>query len=66
MVSVIKLDILGLRSDATEDEIKKAYFTKAKLLHPDLNHQKDTTRDFNALLRAYSTLSDPQRRAAYD
>lgn len=58
--------ILGISPDANENEIKKAYHKKAKELHPDMNHEKDTTEQFQQLGEAYNILKDPHKRQMYD
>lgn len=60
-------EILGLDSNASEDEIKKAYRKLAKQYHPDL-HPGDTEAEqiFKDINEAYTTLSDPQKRQEYD
>lgn len=57
---------LGVDPGSSAAEIKAAYRSKASKLHPDKNHGKDTTADFQRLQRAYDVLSDPERRADYD
>ncbi len=54
---------LGVNRDATADEIKRAYRKLASQHHPD---RGGDTRTFQEIQTAYDTLSDPQRRAAYD
>ena len=49
---------LGLKEKATENEIKKAYFEKAKLFHPDNNQNNDDSEKFNMILNAYHTMLD--------
>jgi len=56
--------ILGLKSDATDEEIKTAYRRQAKELHPD--YYGENCEPFLALQEAYAVLSDPQRRRDYD
>ncbi len=56
-------EILGVRSDATADEIKRAYRRLASQHHPDKGGDK--TR-FQEIQKAYDTLGDANRRAAYD
>jgi DnaJ-class molecular chaperone len=56
-------DTLGVRSDATADEIKRAYRRLASQHHPDKGGDK--TR-FQEIQQAYDTLGDSQKRAAYD
>lgn len=59
--------LLGISRGATPDEIKKAYRTKAKELHPDRNHDcKVSEAGFKEVNEAYEVLRDPQKRAAYD
>lgn len=57
-------EVLGVAPSATPEEMKKAYKQAAGKLHPDKptgDHEK-----FTALQRAYSIVSDPDRRARYD
>lgn len=56
--------ILGIESDATLDEIKSAYRRKVQQYHPD--HYGEDSEPFIEIQEAYSTLSDPARRKAYD
>lgn len=57
--------LLGLNKEATEAEIKAAYRRLAKQYHPDSGAPPDVAR-FHDIQRAYETLSDPDRRRAYD
>lgn len=57
---------LGVSPGATPAQIKDAYRALAKQLHPDLNQGRDTTEIFQKVNEAYSVLSDPAQRAAYD
>lgn len=58
---------LGVKQDATPTEIRKAYFNKAKQMHPDKNPDDPlATEKFQELQEAYQTLSDPEQRAEYD
>lgn len=60
-------DVLGVSKGASPDEIKKAYRTKAKTLHPDLNQDcKTSEAAFKEVNEAYDCLKDNQRKAAYD
>lgn len=60
-------DILGVSPDASVDDIKKAYRAKAKETHPDINKDDPEAEDkFKRIVEAYETLSDQQKREAYD
>ena len=61
-------DVLGVSRDATLDEITTAKNALAKIYHPDANVHKDidTTALMQEILEAYRTLSDPQKRKAYN
>jgi DnaJ-class molecular chaperone len=56
--------ILGIDMDATQDQIKAAYRSKAKHLHPD--RSKGSSAPFRALQQAYEVLCDPAKRRRYD
>ena len=62
-------DILEVSKDADEEAIKKAYKKLAVKWHPD-KHQGPTKPEaeerFKEISRAYSVLSNPDKRAAYD
>ncbi len=58
--------ILGVRRDATQQEIKRAYLEAAQRFHPDKNKLAGETEIFLEVQRAYETLSNPTRRAQYD
>lgn len=59
---------LGVSREADESEIKRAYRSKAKELHPDRNpdNRAHAEEQFKRIAEAYEVLSDPQRREQYD
>jgi DnaJ-class molecular chaperone len=58
---------LGLKRGADQAEIKKAYRSLAKQLHPDRNKDNpDAAKRFSEVTRAYDLLSDKDKRAQYD
>ena len=60
-------DILGIKRDASGDEIKNAYRKLAKKYHPDRNQgNKDAEDKFKDLSEAYEVLGDAEKRKKYD
>ena len=57
---------LGLRSDASNADIKKAFRQLAALHHPDRNPAPEAAERFRAVQKAYEVLGDEDRRATYD
>ena len=59
--------VLGVKQEATQDEIRKAYRQLAKKLHPDLNPgDKAAEEKFKQVSVAYDLLGDPEKRARFD
>lgn len=58
--------VLGVARDAPADEIKQAFRRLARKYHPDVSREADATERMAEVNEAYATLSDPERRAAYD
>lgn len=60
-------EVLGVGRDASADDIKRAFRTLARKHHPDANPGDAGAEErFKELNEAYSALSDPDKRAAYD
>lgn len=60
-------DVLGVESDASLTEIKKAYKKRAAIYHPDRNEGSIEYKEkFQEIQEAYSVLKDPLRRKKYD
>ncbi|KAJ8611311.1 hypothetical protein CTAYLR_006618 [Chrysophaeum taylorii] len=59
-------EVLGLRSNATAAEIKRAYRRKAAVCHPDVDGSVGAASSFAAVLDAYACLRDPEARSAFD
>lgn len=68
MSDVSYYDILGIKKDADQATIKKAYRQLAKEYHPDKNPDKteEFTNKFKQLSEAYTILSDTEKRSIYD
>lgn len=59
--------ILGVRRDASQAEIQKAYRELARKYHPDLNpDDKDATKKFQQIQAAFDVLGNPEKRELYD
>jgi molecular chaperone DnaJ len=60
-------EVIGVARGAEEREIKKAFRSLARELHPDVNrHDPEAEEKFKEAAEAYEILSDPDRRATYD
>ncbi len=59
-------EILGVKKDATEAEIKSAYRKLARKFHPDVNKEKGAEDKFKDINEAYEVLGDKTKRQRYD
>jgi curved DNA-binding protein len=59
-------EIMGVKRDAAQDEIKRAYRKLARKYHPDVSKEPRAEEKFKELGEAYEVLKDPEKRAAYD
>ncbi|MDW7772936.1 MAG: DnaJ C-terminal domain-containing protein [Desulfobulbaceae bacterium] len=59
-------EILGIKRDASQDEVKRAYRRQARKYHPDVNKDPAAEAKFKDVGEAYEVLKDPEKRAAYD
>jgi DnaJ-class molecular chaperone len=60
-------ELLGVKRDASAEELQKAYRRLAKKSHPDLNPgNREAEEQFKRISAAYDFLSDPEKRARFD
>lgn len=60
-------EVLGVPETAEDEQIKQAYRKQAKKYHPDLNPNNPAAEaKFKAVVEAYETLSDAEKRKIYD
>lgn len=57
---------LGVKQDASQEEIKRAFRKLAMEFHPDRNKEQNAETRFKQVNAAYEVLSDPEKRGAYD
>ena len=69
---VTHYDVLGVTDDATLDEVKRSYYERARMYHPDAHASSsaavraEAERTMQALNSAWQVLRDPSRRRRYD
>ena len=59
-------ETLGVKENASADEIKKSYRKLARKYHPDINKDESAVEKFKEINAAYEVLSDPEKKAQYD
>lgn len=59
-------EVLGVRRDASPEDIKRAFRRLARQYHPDVNKEPDAETRFKEINEAHEVLSDSQKRAMYD
>lgn len=59
-------EVLGVRRDADDAELKRSFRKLARQYHPDVNREPGAEERFKEIGEAYEVLSDPQKRQLYD
>ncbi len=59
-------EVLGVKKNATDKDIKSAYRKLARKYHPDVNKADDASEKFREATTAYEILSDAEKRKMYD
>ena len=59
-------EIMGVKKDASSDDIKKAYRKLARKYHPDVSKEPDAEAKFKEVGEAYECLKDDDKRSRYD
>src|SRR3546814_10303044 len=57
---------LGVKQDASDDDIKRAYRKLARKYHPDVSKESDAEARMRDVNEAYDVLRDAEKRQAYD
>lgn len=57
---------LGVKRDASAEDIKRVYRKLARKYHPDVSKEANAEEKFKEVQEAYEVLKDPQKRTAYD
>ncbi|KAI8454094.1 hypothetical protein BY996DRAFT_4582357 [Phakopsora pachyrhizi] len=57
---------LGVKKDASQSDVKKAYYSLAKKFHPDVNKDSGAKERYQDIQEAYDILGDEQKRTTYD
>lgn len=65
-LSVDYYDRLGIKPDASDEEIRKAYREAALRLHPDINIEAGATELFLEIKEAYDVLTNSEKKSVYD
>jgi len=58
--------LLNISPDASASEIRKSFYSLAKVYHPDKNTSSEAEVVFKGVLQAYEVLGDPEKREQYD
>ncbi len=58
--------IMGLKRDASQEDIKRTYRKLARKYHPDVSKETNAEEHFKEVGEAYEVLKDPEKRVAYD
>lgn len=59
-------EVLGVNRNASPEELKSAFRSLARKVHPDMNKEPDAEEKFKEINEAYAVLSDADKRRAYD